>query len=144
MSRRGCMYAEGGIGIVSSTEQKSVIAVKANSNREEERKRGREEEREREREGEVQEEWRNDDGLSTTAPHCGSGSKRAIRFVFASKRRGYKNNAACLTSTTTTWAGFGHRLSAIHFRRVYSTHICSPAARMPPVPESLPLPGNPR
>ena len=46
------MYAEGGIGIVSSTEQKSVIAVKANSNREEERKRGREEERERERERE--------------------------------------------------------------------------------------------
>ena len=128
------MYAEGGIGIVSSTEQKSVIAVKANSNREEVSVRDRE----------FQEEWRNDDGLSTTAPHCGSGSKRAIRFVFASKRRGYKNNAACLTSTTTTWAGFGHRLSAIHFRRVYSTHICSPAARMPPVPESLPLPGNPR
>ena len=41
------MYAEGGIGIVSSTEQKSVIAVKANSNREEERKRERERERER-------------------------------------------------------------------------------------------------
>ena len=70
------MYAEGGIGIVSSTEQKSVIAVKANSNREEVSVRDRE----------FQEEWRNDDGLPTTAPQCGSGSKRAIPLVFCPKK----------------------------------------------------------
>lgn len=119
-----------GIGIRNSKEQKSGITVEANDNREEERKK-----REREsfkRNGEMTTDClplRHTVALGLNAQSASFSPQKGehTRITLPARLQQLNYNLGRI------WAP----------SLCYSIHTCSPAARMPPVLESHPLPGSP-